>query len=118
MALEPESKIPVEVRGHLHLVAPSNRSMRLEASGNAMSLRAAEISDLRDLRPGSLAGLPKSIRRLAIALNVAGVALDVLVDGKPLMRCGADTRPNWLARLARLPMTRIKLRPLLTAWRG
>ena len=118
MAPGPESIIPVEMRGRLHLVAPSNRSMQLAASGTSLTLRAATVRDLRDLLPGSIAGLPEAIRRVAVSLTAAGVALDVRVDGKPLMRCGADTQPNWLARLARLPRTRIGLRPLLMAWRS
>lgn len=110
--------MPVEVQGTLHLDAPSGGIVRLEAGGRVLSLRAATLGDLRDLLPGGVGALPSRLRRAAAALALAGLALDVRVDGRRLLRCGVDTRPNWIALLARLPMTRIQIRPLLAAcWR-
>ena len=118
MARGPETLYPVEVHGTLHLDAPSGGTVRLEAVGGVLSLRAATLRDLRDLLPGGITRLPCRLRQAAAALAVAGLALDVRVDGQRLLRCGVDTRPNWLARLAGLPKTRIQIRTLLAAyWR-
>ncbi len=106
----------LDVLGNLTIHADGGRPIRVEFRGGVAAL---EIPDLRSAlalrgrmrRPERRAWL----RRVQVALGLAGLELQVRVGRRLVGRLAADTRPGRLATWLGLDPMELKVRPVLAA---
>lgn len=101
--------LPLEVLADLQVVV-DGEDIDVRGDGDRI------IVDLSSLRAGQrvLASAPfaqsdRSTSRLNEALQIAGITVDVRVNGEPVARLGADATPNAIARL--LNLGEVEVRP-------
>ena len=105
---------PLDVLGHLTILADGGRPLRVEFRGEVVAL---EIPDLRAAlalrgrmrRPERRAWL----RRVQAALGRAGLELHIRVGRRPVGRLAAGTRPGRFAAWLGLDPIDLKVRPVL-----
>lgn len=119
--------LPLEVLADLHL-AVDGEDVEIRGDGDRI------VVDLPTLRAGrrllthgplATGNRERSLKRANEALRIAGLTVDIRLDGETIARAGAQARPSGIARLLQLgdievrPVQPLKSearrRPLLTA---
>ena len=104
----PDLSLPVEAQGHLRLDAPSGRTLELVADGDALTLEVPTWAELNDLSPSSWRVRLTMLRNLSAVLSTCALTLNLTTRDRVFLELGANVRPGWFARLARLGPVRLK----------
>ena len=108
----PDLSLPVEAQGHLRLDAPSGRTLDFLANGDTLTLDVPTRGELDGLSPSSWTARLRATRNLSTVLSAGALTLKLTTRGRVFLELGANVRPNWFARLARLGPVRLK-RPFI-----
>ena len=116
-ASRPDLALPIDVQGELRLEGPAADTLTLTARGSRLRLSARAWSGLRGLGPRSLAARRRTLGSAIRALTVAGLTLDITVEGRRAFGLGAGVTPSLLARLLGLSSTDIRLSNVISLLR-
>ena len=105
---------PIEAQGNLRFDTADGHSLNLVADGENLRLDLPGWREARAVAPRSFRGRKQVLGLLAKGLATHGLTLSVESAGKPVMRLGYETSPNWLSRLlglapAYVPVSAIRM---------
>lgn len=109
--------LPLQVVADLAL-SVDGTPFKIEGDGDRLVVRAARLRDLRALRTARPLRTPRSMSRLAEALTLAGITLEVHVANDCVAQLGAGASPaDWVRLLDVGPVDVQPMRVLRSAVR-
>ena len=112
-----DPSLPIDVRGELHLDAPSGRAVRLLADGAGLRLNVPGWEDLKSLGPQSFVARRLAIILAARRLTVLGLSLNIEIRGRHLLSLGRNVNPTLLSRVLGLGSVYIPVSAFFAALR-
>jgi hypothetical protein len=112
-----EPFLPIDMRGDLHLDAPSGRMVRLSSDGSKLRLDVPGWEEVSGIGPRSFFGRRRVIISAARRLAMHGVSLDIELQGRWFLSLGDEVKPSMLSRALGLGPVNLSVTALFYAWR-